>query len=333
MLDQLKVLASAAALVGTTAFAAAAQDAPLPLHVGYDGFSMTTIPMQFAAEKGYFEEEGVDVELTFVAGGSTLTQALIGGNVDLAQNGYSSAIAAAVAGADIKIVGGIANILPFVIVGRPEVKTFEDLKGKTIAVSRFGSSTHASAKMAMEHFGMAEGDVTVLQLGGEADRTAAFMTDQVAANVLQYPVAQDLIDDGANLLVDMVDIVDAYPNTAYVTTESFLAEPDSQEAIKRYFRALARGMKGMRDNPAEAAQIAATFLKVEQTPNFDKAVSYYSEDVYARDLQPTIAGMQEVLDELAKEIPAAADASPEAMVDSSILDALNDEGFFETVKN
>ena len=301
----------------------------LSLTVGYDGFSMTTIPMQYALAKGYFKDEGVKVDDRFVAGGSVLTQAVIGGSVELAQNGYSSAIAAAVAGAHIKIIAGISNILPFVIVGQHDIKTFKDLKGKTIAVSKLGSSTDASARMAMAHFGMKPTDITILQLGGEGSRTAAFKSGQVAANVLQYPLAQDLIDDGANLLVKMTDLTKDYPNTAYVTTEAFLKKPNSQEAIARYFRGLARGMRGMREHPAEAAAIAAKFLKQKQTPNFNKAVEYYSNDVYSKDLQPTLPGIQVVLNRLSKKIPAAKTAKPSNLVDTTIVDKLKKEGAFK----
>src|SRR5215472_6161268 len=82
---------------------AVAQQSPSPtkLRVAYDGFSMTSAPMVYADKKGIFKRFGLDVTPVFVEGGSTLTQAVVGGSIDIAQNGYTPATAAAVQGADI----------------------------------------------------------------------------------------------------------------------------------------------------------------------------------------------------------------------------------------
>jgi len=87
--------------------------APIAIKVGYDGFSMTTGPMNYGVHKGIFKKHGLDVTLVGVSGGSALTQAVVGGSIDIAQNGYTPALSAAVAGADIVIIGGISNKLPF----------------------------------------------------------------------------------------------------------------------------------------------------------------------------------------------------------------------------
>src|SRR5207244_1046308 len=77
----------------------------------------------------------------FVEGGSLLTQAVVGGSVDIAQNGYTPAAGAAVQGADIVFIGGISNKLPFQLVVNASITNAAQLKGQSIAISRFGSST------------------------------------------------------------------------------------------------------------------------------------------------------------------------------------------------
>src|ERR1700750_802983 len=80
---------------------AAAQTPLTKVRVAYDGFSMTSAPLIYGEKRGIFREFGLDVTPTFVEGGSTLTQAVVGGSVDIAQKGYTPAAAAAVQGADI----------------------------------------------------------------------------------------------------------------------------------------------------------------------------------------------------------------------------------------
>jgi len=99
----LKMMAAAALLAGAT-FSTSAQPAAqklIPLRVAYDGYSMTTAPMNYAVEKGIFKKYGLDVTLAYIDAGTTLSQAVVGGSINIAQNGYSPAAAAAVQGADV----------------------------------------------------------------------------------------------------------------------------------------------------------------------------------------------------------------------------------------
>src|SRR3979490_1020814 len=107
--------------------------------VAFDGFSMTSAPLYYADQQGIFRKFGLDVKPAFVEGGSLLTQAVVGGSVDIAQNGYTPAAGAAVQGADIVFIGGISNKLPFQLVVKPTIAGAADLKGQSIALNRFAS--------------------------------------------------------------------------------------------------------------------------------------------------------------------------------------------------
>src|SRR4029079_6662182 len=102
---------------------ATAQQAPLTtVRMAYDGFSMTSAPLNYAAQQGIFRRFGLDITPTFIAGGSMLTQAIVGGSIDVAQNGYTPAISAALQGADVVIIAGIANTLPYQLMVRSGIK-------------------------------------------------------------------------------------------------------------------------------------------------------------------------------------------------------------------
>src|SRR5258708_40059952 len=91
------------------ALPACAQSAPqklIPLRVGYDGYSMTTAPMNYAVEKGIFKKYGLDVTLAYIDAGTTLSQAVVGGSINIAQNGYSPAPAAAAPVPGVDFNGG-----------------------------------------------------------------------------------------------------------------------------------------------------------------------------------------------------------------------------------
>ena len=156
----LSLVVVGAALAAVAQCAAQAQ-ALTKLRVAYDGYAMTSAPLYYAEHEGIFKKFGLDVTPAFVEGGSLLTQAVVGGSIDIAQNGYTPATGAAVQGADIAIIGGISNKLPFQLVVRASIEGAADLKGQSIAISRYGSSTDTAADFALKHLGLTHNDVIV----------------------------------------------------------------------------------------------------------------------------------------------------------------------------
>src|SRR5262245_41812963 len=317
------VLAWSALSVG--AGLAQAKEPLTKVRVAYDGFSMTSAPMAYADRLGTFKAFGLDVTPTFVEGGSTLTQAVVGGSVDIAQNGYTPAAAAAVQGADLVFIGGISNKLPFQLVVKTSITDAAQLKGQAIAISRYGSSTDQAADFALQALGLKRDEVKVLQLGGPATRIAAAMSGQIAGTMEQYPDTAELTRHGFHVLVDVTDVAGDYPNTSYVTTRAFLKK--NPDAVKRFFMAMATAVRAYKSNPDEAIRVTQKFLDVKEEANTREAYVAYVK-VYPDDLKPSLKGLALVLQELARKEPKAAALKPEELVDTSVLDTLEREGFF-----
>jgi ABC-type nitrate/sulfonate/bicarbonate transport system substrate-binding protein len=308
---------------------AAAQQSPIKLRVAYDGFSMTSGPLIYADKQGIFRKFGLDIAPIFIDGGSMLTQAVVGGSVDIAQNGYTPALSAAVQGADIVIIGGISNKLPFQLVVKTSITRADELKGQSIAISRYGSSTDTAADFALAHLKLTRNDVKILQLGGAATRIAAAMSGQIAGTMEQYPDTAELSRHGFHVLVDVTDIAGDYPNTSYVTSRSFLkSRPD---AVKTFLTAMATAVHEYKSNPTVAIPLSQKFLDVKDAANAKAAYEAYVK-VYPDDLRPSLAGIALVLKEIARREPKAAVMKPEQFVDTSVLDALAGEGFFKRLR-
>lgn len=326
MKSRLRLVAVMIAAIGGTALPQGAQAQALTkLRVAFDGYSMTSAPLYYADQQGIFKKFGLDVKPAFVEGGSLLTQAVVGGSVDIAQNGYTPAAGAAVQGADIVFIGGISNKLPFQLVVKSSIAGAGDLKGQGIAISRFGSSTDTAADFALAHLGLARNDVLVRQLGGPATRIAALISGQVAGTVEQYPDTAELAQKGFRVLVDVTDIAADYPNTSYVTSRSFLKQ--NPETVKRFFMAMASAVHEYKRNPDLAIGLTQKFLDVKDAAIARAAYESYVK-VYPDDLRPSLKGIALVLKELAKSDPKVAGVKPQDIVDTGPLDALAAEGFF-----
>jgi NitT/TauT family transport system substrate-binding protein len=299
------------------------------VRVAYDGFSMTSGPLIYAEKQGIFKKFGLDIAPVFVEAGSTLTSAVVGGSVDIAQNGYTPAMSAAVAGANIVIIGGISNKLPFQLVTKNTIKTADQLKGQAIAISRYGSSTDQAADFAIKHLGLNRTDVKVLQLGGPATRVAAAISGQVGGTMEQYPDTARLMSQGFHVLVDVTHIAGDYPNTSYVTNRTYLK--NNADTVKRFMMAMATAVHEYKSNPSVAIPMTQAFLKAKNPADIKAAYEAYTK-IYPDDLRPSLAGMQLVLNEIGRKVPKAKSIKPEQLVDTSTLDALQKEGFFAKLK-
>jgi len=222
-------------------------------------------------------------------------------------------------------IGGISNKLPFQLVVNASITNAAQLKGQSIAISRFGSSTDTAADFALAHLGLKRDDVLVRQLGGPATRNAALITGQVAGTVEQHPDTSELVQKGFRVLVDVTDIAGDYPNTSYVTSRTFLKK--NPELVKRFFMAMATAIHEYKRNPDLAITLTRKFLNVKDEANAKAAYESYIK-VYPDDLQPSIKGIALVLKELAKHDAKVGGVKPQDIVDAGPLDELKREGFF-----
>src|SRR6266542_3145547 len=132
----------------------------------YSGTGINNYVLEMGRRQGIFRKNGLDLEVVYVNSGSLLSQALIAGTFDLSMSQGSEAMIAKLRGADVRIVAVIANRFNHVYLTAPSITSFKQLKGKKVAVSRFGSGSHFQTNLALKDGGLdPEKDVTILQIG------------------------------------------------------------------------------------------------------------------------------------------------------------------------
>jgi len=191
------------------------------LHVGFNGF-YGAAPLYVAQDAGIFRKHGLRLELIFIAGGSLSTQALIGKSLDLLQTGGPPFLNAYLRGARLKIIGGVTNILPYVLITSSRVASAEQLRGKKIGISRFGSNTDFVVRLALGILGLTPADVTVLQVGGSQSRLVALKAGTIDATVLSPEEAMAAQKLGLNPLLDFVAKGVEFPHVNIVAREEYL---------------------------------------------------------------------------------------------------------------
>jgi len=129
----------------------------IKLNVGYSAISGEQLPAWIAKETRIFEKNGLDVQLIYFTGGTTAVLALVSGEVPISQVAGPAVVNSALAGSDIIMVAAGATSLDYWLMSQPAIKKPEQLKGGSVAISRFGTASDFVARYALDKIGLTPG--------------------------------------------------------------------------------------------------------------------------------------------------------------------------------
>ena len=295
------------------------------MRIVYSSISGAYLGIWVAHDAGLFAKEGLDDQMILIPSATQLAQVTVAGDVDIASLGGGPMMAAVLSGADLKVIGNNVNKMIFSIHTKPEVKTVEELRGKRIGVSRFGSSSDVSARYALRKFNLdPQKDVILLQLGSMSSIFGALRSAAVDG-ALVSPPTQFLSEKlGFKELVSITDMDFAYPNPAMAVPGDLIRKrPD---LLDRFMRAYVRGVHRARTDREFTIKSLAKYTTVTDGALLSKTYDFYVGKVVEKAPYINMAGMQNALDDLARSIPAAKTAKPEQFVDMRFLDKLGKSG-------
>ena len=146
------------------------------VRLGYSGVGSGEEVHHFTKEVGLFNKAGLDVEIVYIPGGSTVVQAMASGEIQFGRGSATEVVSAHMAGFQLKILAALINKFVYSFVTPATVAKPQDLKGRAVAISRFGSGSDFITRMALKSWGLEPGkDVTILQVGNSPERLAAIV--------------------------------------------------------------------------------------------------------------------------------------------------------------
>src|SRR5512132_4537611 len=176
------------------------------LKIGYGAFSMGYALIWITKEGRLFEKNGLDVDVLYLESNLVRT-ALISGDVPIGAMSGAAMAAPKLQGADLVVVLGFQNFLPFRLVVRPEIKSAADLKGKRLGVAGFGLLAERAARLVVAKLGLnPDKDVALLQTGGESTWLAALISGTIDATVLNPPIHKRAVEAGMRVLASMAEM-------------------------------------------------------------------------------------------------------------------------------
>jgi NitT/TauT family transport system substrate-binding protein len=294
--------------------------------IAWSAVSALNSPFWVMNDAGLLKQEGLDMELVYIASSPTVARATLAGDIVLSGANSQVIVDAGLNGADLVAMGAITNVVAFYIMAAPEIKTVTDLRGKVVGVTRFGASTDFGMRMLLSKYGLeAAKDVPFIQIGGMPELAAALSKKTVFAAPMSQPMVYLAQKAGMRMLANLAKEDIPFMHIGLTTSRRWIRE--HRPAAKAFIRAYGRAIHFMHTRKEETRSIFAKYTKISDAGMLDGSIQY-GYDFMEKIPFVKAQAFQVTLDQIARTNPKAKQAKPEQFFDNSLVQELVDEGFF-----
>jgi ABC-type nitrate/sulfonate/bicarbonate transport system substrate-binding protein len=286
-----------------------------------------------AKELNLFKKYGLETQYIMMSRSPLAVAALIAGEIDVAVIGPGHLVNASLGGADLIGIANLVQKLDYRLNSRPELKKKEDLRGKRLAISGPGATSHLVALLALQHMAMDPNRDKIAFLtipGTEINRRLALESGSVDATTLNGSVGDTYGNKGYPVLFNFKGSGVTMPQTMLVTTRRLaMSKP---QVIEAYMKALVEAIAYLLD-PANKENVTRTMASNLRLSNASEADEAYKAvfNAYERVPYPTLDGMKRLHGLLTSVNPKLAEAKVESLIDDSFVQKLESSGFVQSV--
>ena len=275
-------------------------------------------------DAGFFKKHGLDVDLIFIDGSSRGIQSLIAGGIPLTSAVGTAVINGKLAGGDIAIVNSLTNTLPYYVFGKPEIKSPEDLKGRSAAMHIPGTAADFALRLALKGIGLSLKDIKGVTVGGAPARVTAVATGQLDFTVGTEGEKIRGEKLGLKVVIDMAKLNIPFQFTCTVATRRMIRE--NPDLVQRMVRAMAEAVHYYKNNKDSVVNIMQKYARGPNRTFFEEVYDS-SRELLVEDTYPTLEGLKNTLEIQATLDPKAVKAKAEDFVDLRFVEELKTSGF------
>jgi len=277
-----------------------------------------------AKDAGIFKKHGLDLELVFINGSVRGIQSLLAGDLGYTGAVGTAAINARLAGGDVAIIQSQMNTLPYFIIGNPNIKSPEELKGRSAAVHIPGTSADFALRLALMRVGIAYKDIKAVTVGGGPARMAAVTTGQLDFTVVTEPEKIQGEKFGLKVILDMAKLNVPFQFNCVVSTRKRIRE--SPDEVRRVVWAMAEAIHFYKTHKEQAIKIMEKYTRGLSRSVLEGAYAA-NRELLVEDTFPTLEGLKNTLEIQATLDPKAAKAKVEDFVDLRFVEEIKKSGF------
>jgi NitT/TauT family transport system substrate-binding protein len=298
--------------------------------IAYSSADASNAVWFLALDSGLYRKHGLDVELVFIQSSTMSVSTVVSGDIDVA-NTSGGAVASAVAGgANLVMTACYINTLPYELVVQESVKSVEDLRGKSVGISRVGSASDVAARVLIKGLGLEPvKDVPILQVGGPTERAAAFRTGRIVG----FPSPPGTIHLAKGMphrvMISTAEFKKRFdfPYICSTTTKGYLAT--KRDTIRRLTMALIEATHFLKTRKEETKKYIAKYTRQNNPQYLEDS---YQANVKLHDRVPLVTreGMDVQIKEALSRKPGMT-LKVDDIVDDSIVRELEKSGYIDKV--
>lgn len=267
----------------------------LKLPVSASSKTLGYSPVWVAWRQGFFERQGLDVQVVFVEGADKSVMALVGGSTFVAAGAADAMMTAVDQGAlDLTAVGGVINGLTHLILGAKKFRTYEDLRGATLGSSGLTSGTAFVLRRVLKAKGLEfPRDYKMLNVGGSGPSLAALVSGRVDASIVAIPLAYEGADLGLNVIARVNEVIPDYQLTVLTVKRSWAEK--NRPVLVRFMKAMVQAMRWLYDNKEPAIDFLSKEMKLKPQ-QARRGWEYYTENrIWNPNAEINFEGMKTVI--------------------------------------
>jgi ABC-type nitrate/sulfonate/bicarbonate transport system substrate-binding protein len=267
----------------------------------------------------------LEANLIYIQSASAVVQAMIGGEAPIALSGGKPVVDLVLEGGDGVFIGGITTVPAFYVMALPQIRSVEDLKGKPVGVTRFGSSSDFTMRVLLKKHGLEPfRDVPVIQVGGGMQgMAAALLKKAIFAAPFSPPTNLEVEKSGGHILVNMAKAGIPFPHVSIVSTRFFIR--NHRPVVMAVVRAYSEGVKRMVGDKAFSLQVLQKYTR-SKDPEVLESTYKFALDYVIRVPYPPREGIAEIIKD--SKTPKAKDAKSEDFIDDSLVRELERSGLY-----
>ena len=290
------------------------------LKVGMTSKTLFYLPLYAAQKKGFYAAENLKVELILIGRSDVQLQALIAGEINFGTLNSDGVILVNERGGNLKVIAGVDNAAPYILVGGKAFKKIDDLKGARLGVSGLRGGATSILLDYLKSKGLQyprDYSFTVIS-GGTAARLTALEGGAIAAGILGIPYSDIAIDQGFNRLGDTMEVIPVYQFNG-ITVNPVWAEKNRATVVK-FLKAHIRSLRWIHEQPEQATELFTSEMGVKQ-PYARRGIDYFTKNkIFPIDGSVTLEGLKVNIEVQARDgILKEPLPSPERYVDQSYV--------------
>jgi ABC-type nitrate/sulfonate/bicarbonate transport system substrate-binding protein len=303
------------------------------VRVGLSSVSATNGSIWVAEEKGLFKKYGVDTEIIVIGGGGArVVSSLLAGEIQFSVGGGDGSLRAQMKGADVVIIASTLTKGLQRWMTRPAIKSWQELKGTKVAITRFGSAGHLVLQLMLKKWNLNTSDVNILQLGSSPAMLASLDKGGTDGAILTMPTFFLAEDKGFRVVGDPANMDIYYLQNTLESSRGYLRKHRDQAL--RFMRGYIEGIAYFKKNKRESLEIMRRKLRIQTEQERDLrylelsynllATSYYNDAPY-----PSLKGIETVLEFISADDPKAKGADPKSFADDSLVREVEASGLIK----